>query len=182
MGFSMLNFLNSSTLFSSKHSKSFMSQSELRSRWAITANRKKDMLAIRKRNKANTITFSNKKWRKWQDINSQSKKIFWPEGKRFVKLRISTKTIKSIDKIGLSAMAEHANIDLCKLPFKDARPERLEFLRTKTTYVPRPKSPRNCMKNAARLASSRKKPMIPRYIGGRIFWIRSGEENDIYEL
>jgi large subunit ribosomal protein L28 len=140
------------------------------------------MLTGRSRNKANTVTFSNKKWRKWQDLNSQSKNVFWPAGQRYVKLRISTRTIKTIDKVGLSTMAMHAKINLWKLPFKDARPLRLEFLRTKSLHVPRPKSRKNNMKNPVRLAASQKKPMVPRYVCGRIFWIRDGEEEDIYKL
>merc|ERR1711977_639697 len=150
--------------------------------WAINANRKKDMLVSRKRNKANTITFSNKKWRKWQDINSHTKKVFWPDGQRFVKLRISTRTIKTIDKTGLSTLAKKAGLNLWKLPFIDARPMRLEFQRTKSPDVPRPKSRQNTMKNPDRLAASRKKPMVPKYIGGRIFWIRHGAEKEIFEL
>merc|ERR1719262_1692085 len=94
----MLRFLNLPVAFPRDLSNPSLIRTEIRPKWAINANCKKDMLVSRKRNKANTITFSNKKWRKWQDINSQTKKIFWPDGKRFVKLRISTRTIKSIDK------------------------------------------------------------------------------------
>merc|ERR1711939_247104 len=148
----------------------------------INARRKKDMLTGRSRNKANNVTFSNKKWRTWQEVNSQSKKVYWPAGQRFVKLRISTKTIKTIDKVGLTNLAKNAKINLWKLPFKDARPSRLEFLTTNISQVPRPKRQRSKIKNTERIAASKKKPMIPRYIGGRIFWIRDGEEKDIYEM
>merc|ERR1719456_888208 len=72
------------------------------------SNGKRDMLTGRRRNKSNKVSFSNKKWRKWQDINSQTKKIFWPAGQRLVKLRISTKTNKTIDKKGLAVMAKDA--------------------------------------------------------------------------
>jgi len=75
-----------------------------------------------------------------------------------------------------------ARVNLWKLPFNDARSMRLEFLRTKSPDIPRPKNNRNNMKNLDRLAASRKKPMVPRYIGGRIFWIRDGADKDIYEL
>ena len=48
--------------------------------------------------------------------------------RRWVKLRLSTKAIKSIEKRGLQNMAEEAGIDLWKLPFEDARPQRREWL------------------------------------------------------
>jgi large subunit ribosomal protein L28 len=56
--------------------------------------------AGKKRNKANVVTFSNKHNRKWQEPNLQNKKVFWEEGQRWVKLRISTKAIKTIEKVG----------------------------------------------------------------------------------
>jgi large subunit ribosomal protein L28 len=56
--------------------------------------------AGKKRNKANVVTFSNKHNRKWQEPNLQLKKIFWEQGQRWVKLRISTKAIKTIEKVG----------------------------------------------------------------------------------
>ena len=59
----------------------------------------------KKRNKANVVTFSNKHNRKWQEPNLQQKKVYWETGKRWVKLRICTKAIKSIEKYGLDAMA-----------------------------------------------------------------------------
>lgn len=37
------------------------------------------------------VTFSHKRNKKLQHVNLQYKKVFWPEGQRWVKLRISTK-------------------------------------------------------------------------------------------
>jgi large subunit ribosomal protein L28 len=140
------------------------------------------MLTGQQRNKAHVVSFSNKKSRKWQQVNIRNKFLYWPEGERLVKLRISARSIRTIEKKGLSVMAKEAGLNLWKLPFNDARPMRLEFLRTKSPDVPRPKSRQNNMKNPDRLAASRKKPIVPRYIGGRIFWIRDGADKDIYEL
>jgi large subunit ribosomal protein L28 len=92
--------------------------------------------AGKKRNKANVVTFSNKHNRKWQYPNLQHKKVYWPEGQRWVKLRICTKAIKTIEKKGLDAMAKEAGIDLWKLPFEDARPERLAYLEANKGVVP----------------------------------------------
>ncbi len=47
---------------------------------------------------------------------------------RWVKLRLSTKAIKTVEKRGLQVMADEAGIDLWKLPFEDARPQRKEWL------------------------------------------------------
>lgn len=90
----------------------------------------------KKRNKANVVTFSNKHNRKWQEPNLQQKKVYWETGKRWVKLRICTKAIKSIEKNGLDAMAAEAGIDLWKLPFEDARPARLAYLAEHQGAVP----------------------------------------------
>jgi large subunit ribosomal protein L28 len=90
----------------------------------------------KKRNKANVVTFSNKHNRKWQEPNLQHKKVYWEHGQRWVKLKICTKAIKTIEKVGLDAMAKEAGIDLWKLPFEDARPERLAYLEANKGKVP----------------------------------------------
>ncbi len=90
----------------------------------------------KKRNKANSVTFSNKHSRKWQDPNLQYKKVFWARGQRWVSLRICTRAIKTLEKNGLDAMAAEAGIDLWKLPFEDARPERLAYLEQNKGKVP----------------------------------------------
>eukprot|EP00775_Hariotina_reticulata_P005948 gene5948-6187_t len=125
-------------------------------------------LTGKKRNKANVVTFSNKHNRKWQEPNLQHKKIYWEAGKRWVKLRISTTAIKSIQKNGLEVMAKDAGIDLWKLPFEDARPERLQYLAENKGKVPVAVNPR-AMKNKAKIAASKKQPRYPVYEeGGRI--------------
>merc|ERR1712159_842831 len=62
------------------------------------ARGKRDTLTGRRRNKANAVSFSNKKSRVWQEINIQNQMVYWPEGLRSVKLRISSRTIRSIQK------------------------------------------------------------------------------------
>merc|ERR1711948_194094 len=148
----------------------------------VYAGGRKDPFTGQRRNKANKISFSNKKTRKWQEVNLRHKKIYWYEGQRSVKLCISTKTIKTIDKKGLSILAKKSGIDLWKMPFKDYRSQRLEYLAKNTLQVPVKKSIKNKMKNLAKLENSNSKPMVPRYIGGRIFWIRYGTEEEVYSL
>lgn len=45
-------------------------------------------LTGKKRNKANTVSFSGKRNRKWQGANIQEKRIYWPEGQRLVRLKV----------------------------------------------------------------------------------------------
>lgn len=133
-------------------------------------------LTGKKRNKANAVCFSNKKNRKWQEPNLQQKKVFWSYGQRWVSLKLCTKAIKSIEKNGLDAMAAEAGIDLWKLPFVDARPERLQYLAENAGKVPVAVNPR-AMKNPEKLAASKKKPRVPVYTyAGRIAWVRPGSE------
>ncbi|KAG2502164.1 hypothetical protein HYH03_000651 [Edaphochlamys debaryana] len=137
-------------------------------------------LTGKKRNKANAVCFSNKKNRKWQEPNLQNKKVFWEEGQRWVRLRVCTKAIKTLERNGLAAMAAEAGIDLMKLPFEDARPQRKAYLAENKGKVPVAANPR-AMKNAEKLAASKKQPKYPVYEeGGRIVFIRPGMEDLIF--
>ncbi|KAF3457864.1 hypothetical protein FNV43_RR02524 [Rhamnella rubrinervis] len=68
----------------------------------------------KKANKANKVSFSAHKTKKLQFVNLQYKRVWWEAGKRFVKLRLSTKALKTIEKNGLDAVAKKAGIDLSK--------------------------------------------------------------------
>jgi large subunit ribosomal protein L28 len=121
------------------------------------------------------VTFSHKRNKKLQQPNLQYKKVYWPEGQRWVKLRICTKAMKTVEKKGLQTMANEAGIDLWKLPFEDARPQRTEWLAQQPKVPPMAKNPRQ-MKNPEKLAASRKTPMEARYVSGKIAYVRSGAE------
>merc|ERR1712224_473749 len=112
----------------------------------------------------------------------RQKKIFWPEEERFVRIRVSARTIRTIEKKGISSLAKNTGIDLRKLAFDDVRPARLLYLTQNPMQVPRAKNPKNKMKNSERLAASLKKPILPCYIDGCIFWLRDGEVDKIYQL
>ncbi|KAL7145003.1 hypothetical protein ABFS83_07G049500 [Erythranthe nasuta] len=71
-------------------------------------------LTGKKSNKANLVSHSNHRTIKRQFVNLQYKRIWWEAGKRFVKLRLSTKAIKTIEKNGLDAVAKKAGMDLRK--------------------------------------------------------------------
>ncbi|KAL5990407.1 60S ribosomal protein L28 [Asimina triloba] len=68
----------------------------------------------KKANRANKVSFSNHKTKKQQFVNLQYKRIWWEAGKRYLKLRLSTKALKTIEKNGLDAVAKKAGIDLSK--------------------------------------------------------------------
>ncbi|KAK4478214.1 hypothetical protein RD792_017497 [Penstemon davidsonii] len=68
----------------------------------------------KKSNKANLVSHSNHRTIKRQFVNLQYKRIWWEAGKRYVKLRLSTKAIKTIEKNGLDAVAKKAGVDLRK--------------------------------------------------------------------
>ena len=68
----------------------------------------------KKSNRKNLVSHSNHKTKKLQFVNLQYKRVWWEAGKRFVKLRLSTKALKTIEKNGLDAVAKKAGIDLTK--------------------------------------------------------------------
>lgn len=63
-------------------------------------------------NVANKVSHSNIKTKKRQIPNLQYKKLWWTEGERFVEIRLSTRAMRTIDKLGLQAFAEKAGVDL----------------------------------------------------------------------
>lgn len=68
----------------------------------------------KKANRANKVSHSNHKTKKLQFVNLQYKRVWWEGGKRYLKLRLSTKALKTIEKNGLDAVAKKAGIDLRK--------------------------------------------------------------------
>eukprot|EP00898_Chlorokybus_atmophyticus_P003422 jgi/Chlat1/4080/Chrsp26S04119 len=81
----------------------------------VTSMSRRCQLTGKKANNAYVVTFSHKRNKKLQNVNLQWKRVFWREGNRFIRLRLSTKAIKTIDKIGLEALAKKNNIDLASL-------------------------------------------------------------------
>jgi large subunit ribosomal protein L28 len=71
-------------------------------------------LTGKKANNAYAVSHSHRRTKKLQGVNLQERRIWWAEGKRWVRLRISTKAIKTLEKKGLAAMAKEAGIDLRK--------------------------------------------------------------------
>ena len=60
----------------------------------------------RRKLKGNWVSHSNIKTKRWQDVNVQRRRVWVPELKRFVTVRITTRDIRSIDKLGFLAFAK----------------------------------------------------------------------------
>ena len=71
-------------------------------------------LTGKRANNAMAVSHSHRRTKKLQQVNLQWKRIWWAEGNRFVRLRISTKAIKTIELKGIVAMAKTAGINLNK--------------------------------------------------------------------
>lgn len=76
---------------------------------------RKCQLTGKKANNAYAISHSHRRTKKLQEPNLQWKRIWWPEGKRWVKLHLSTKAIKTLEHKSLTAFAKEAGINLHQL-------------------------------------------------------------------
>jgi len=65
-------------------------------------------------NVANKVSHSNIKTKKRQLPNLQTKRLWWEQGGRYVKLKLSTRALRTISKKGLDNFAAEAGIDLNK--------------------------------------------------------------------
>jgi large subunit ribosomal protein L28 len=61
---------------------------------------------------ARNVSHSNIKTKRWQNINVQTRRIWVPELRRFVTLHVTTRDIRTIDKIGVSAYAKRHGVSL----------------------------------------------------------------------
>jgi large subunit ribosomal protein L28 len=86
---------------------------------AFVINRKESILMAKRcqiskarPNKANSVSFSNKKHGRHQIPNLQWKRFWVEEEKRFVRLRVSARVIKLATKVGLAAALKRHNTTL----------------------------------------------------------------------
>jgi large subunit ribosomal protein L28 len=61
---------------------------------------------------AQNVSHSNIKTKRWQHINVQSRRVFVPELGRFVRLNVTTRDLRTIDKIGLVAYAKRHGVTI----------------------------------------------------------------------
>ena len=56
--------------------------------------------------RARNVSHSNIKTPRWQHVNVQKRRIYVPELRRYVTLKLTTNDLRTIDKIGLLAFAK----------------------------------------------------------------------------
>ena len=61
---------------------------------------------------ARNVSHSNVKTKRWQHINIQSRRVFVPELGRFVRLNVTTRDLRTIDKIGLVEYAKRHGVTI----------------------------------------------------------------------
>lgn len=62
--------------------------------------------------KAQNVSHSNIKTKRWQNVNIQTRRVWVPELKKFVTLNLTTRDIRTIDKIGVMAYAKCHGVKL----------------------------------------------------------------------
>ena len=67
-----------------------------------------------KANNGMSVSHSHIRTKKLQQVNLQKRRLWWQEGKKWINIRISTKAIKSIQKVGLDKFAKINGVDLNK--------------------------------------------------------------------
>jgi large subunit ribosomal protein L28 len=60
---------------------------------------------------ANNVSHAQNRTRKRQLPNLQDKRVWVPEQSRFIKLTLSTRAIRTINKVGLKAVCEQFGVD-----------------------------------------------------------------------
>jgi len=74
-----------------------------------------DLLGKKPNRQARVVTFSHKRIKKVQEVNLQWKRFFSDDLNRNVRLRVSTKGIKTVTKMGgIDAAAKKFEVDLSK--------------------------------------------------------------------
>ena len=61
---------------------------------------------------ARNVSHSNIKTRRWQHVNVQERRLWVPELKRHVTLKLTTSDLRTIDKIGLLAFAKRHDVKI----------------------------------------------------------------------
>lgn len=62
--------------------------------------------------KAQNVSHSNIKTKRWQHVNIHARRIWVPELGRYITLNVSTRDIRTIDKIGIHEYAKRHGVKL----------------------------------------------------------------------
>lgn len=63
----------------------------------------------KRRLRANNVSHSNIKTIRWQNVNVQKRRLWVPELERFVTVRLTTRDLRTVDKIGFIAYVKRYN-------------------------------------------------------------------------
>ncbi len=66
-------------------------------------------------NNGMAVSHSHIRTKKLQQVNLQKRRLWWEEGKKWITIRISTRTLKTIQKKGLDSYAKSVGVDLSKI-------------------------------------------------------------------
>ncbi|QEY31693.1 50S ribosomal protein L28 [Synechococcus sp. RSCCF101] len=69
-------------------------------------------LTGKRANNGMAVSHSHIRTKKLQQVNLQQRRLWWAEGQRWVRLRVSTKALRTIQKKGLAAFAREQGINL----------------------------------------------------------------------
>ncbi|CAK6687983.1 MULTISPECIES: 50S ribosomal protein L28 [unclassified Synechococcus] len=72
-------------------------------------------LTGKRANNGMAVSHSHVRTKKLQQVNLQERRLWWAEGNRWVKLRVATRTLRTIQKKGLDAYARELGVNLAKL-------------------------------------------------------------------
>ena len=57
----------------------------------------------------------NIKTKRWQNVNVQTRRVWVPELNRFITLNLTTRDIRTIDKIGVTQYAKRHGVNLSRV-------------------------------------------------------------------
>jgi large subunit ribosomal protein L28 len=66
----------------------------------------------KRRLKANNVSHSNIKTGRWQKVNVQERRLWVPELGRYLSVKLTTRDIRTVDKMGLLAFAKQHGVRL----------------------------------------------------------------------
>lgn len=72
-------------------------------------------LTGKRANNGMAVSHSHVRTKKLQQVNLQERRLWWAEGNRWVRLRIATSTLRTIQKKGLGPFAKELGLNLAKL-------------------------------------------------------------------
>ncbi len=66
-------------------------------------------------NNGMAVSHSHIRTKKLQQANLQKRRLWWNEGKRWLTIRVTTRSLKTIQKKGLNSYAKSMGVDLRKI-------------------------------------------------------------------